>query len=399
MICALPVVPLFETEADLRGGADILREFLQHPLTQRSLKLQAQDSTPTQQVMVGYSDSNKDSGILASQWALHLGQRQMSAVGDELGVRIRFFHGRGGTISRGAGPTHRFLEALPVGSLSGDVRLTEQGETIAQKFANQNTATYNLELLLAGTTGVTLGGKKGDSREHEMEPIADQLAIWSRDAYKKLLHTEGFIEFFQGATPIDALEHARIGSRPARRTGKRSVEDLRAIPWVFSWNQSRFYLPGWYGIGSALRRLSNEDTLAFEQLTGDVRNWPFMRYVLTNVETTLASADLELMSAYAELVEDRAVRARFMDEISAEWHRSREMLARIFGQSFETRRPRMNETLELRARALKLLHHQQIALLRQWRELRKNDEAQAEAMLPQLLLSINAIASGLRTTG
>ena len=403
LVCALPVVPLFETEADLRGGAEILREFLQHPLTQRSLQLQAENSTPTQQVMVGYSDSNKDSGILASQWALHLGQRQMAKVGEELAVRIRFFHGRGGTISRGAGPTHRFLEALPVGSLSGDVRLTEQGETIAQKFANQNTATYNLELLLAGTTGVTLGDKNGDAREHELEPIADKLAIWSRDEYKKLLHREGFMTFFAGATPIDALEHAHIGSRPARRTGSqsqaRTIEDLRAIPWVFSWNQARFYLPGWFGLGSALRRLSHEDARAFERLANDIHRWPFMRYVLTNVETTLASADLELMSAYAELVEDREVRTRFMDEISGEWQRSREMLARIFGQSFETRRPRMNETLELRARALKLLHHQQIALLRQWRDLRKSDEAQADAMLPQLLLSINAIASGLRTTG
>jgi phosphoenolpyruvate carboxylase len=403
LVCALPVVPLFETEDDLVRGPGILDAFLSHPVTRRSLEMQAArtGSAPTQQVMIGYSDSNKDSGILAAQWALHQAQREMTRVGQKHGIEIRFFHGRGGTISRGAGPTHRFLESLPPGSLSGDLRMTEQGETIAQKYANLNTATYNLELLLAGTWSVAVQNDKAPHNDSpQREEVAQRLALWSRQSYRGLLGTPGFMEFYERATPIDALEHARIGSRPTRRTGTRSLEDLRAIPWVFSWNQSRFYLPGWFGIGSALKKLSIEDSAAFERLRGDVRAWPFLSYVLTNVETNLASADTELMQAYASLVEDGHLRHRFLDEIVAEWSRSREMLARIFGYGFEVRRPRMHQTLQLRARALRLLHFQQIALLRQWRDLRAQERTEeAEAMLPDLLLSINAIASGLRTTG
>jgi phosphoenolpyruvate carboxylase len=409
--CLLPVVPLFETEDDLRGSAEILRPFLAHPVTQRSLQRHAKStssgglppavpSTPVQQVMIGYSDSNKDSGILASQWALQRAQREMTAVGEEFGIDIRFFHGRGGTISRGAGPTHRFLEALPSGSLSGNLRLTEQGETIAQKYANPNTATYNLELLQAGVTGVSLRHKYFRTQPHDLEPIAEQLAVWSRDAYHQLLRMDGFMTFYEGATPIDALEQARIGSRPARRSGRRELSDLRAIPWVFSWNQSRFYLPGWYGIGTALKRLCNENPHGWNHLKEEINTWPFLRYVLTNVETNIASADLQLMGQYAALVEDAGLQHRFFGEIAAEYSRSREMLASLFGHPFEVRRPRMHQTLQLRASALRILHHQQIELLKSWRQLRAggNDEA-ASAMLPDLLLSINAIASGLRTTG
>jgi phosphoenolpyruvate carboxylase len=409
--CLLPVVPLFETEDDLRGSAAILRDFLAHPMTRRSLQRHVQSTLAsntasctaprlTQQVMIGYSDSNKDSGILASQWALQRAQREMAQVGEEFGVEIRFFHGRGGTISRGAGPTHRFLEALPSGSLSGDLRLTEQGETIAQKYANLNTATYNLEMLLAGVTGVTLRHKYFRAEPHELEPIAEQLAGWSRDAYHGLLRMDDFMTFYEAATPIDALENARIGSRPSRRSGRRELSDLRAIPWVFSWNQSRFYLPGWYGIGTALKRLCNENPEGWKRLQDEINNWPFLRYVMTNVETNLASADLKLMAEYAALVENSEVQHRFYGEIAAEYNRSREMLAALFGHPFEVRRPRMHQTLQLRARALKILHRQQIVLLRDWRQLRQTgDEEAAAALLPQLLLSINAIASGLRTTG
>jgi phosphoenolpyruvate carboxylase len=408
LVCPLPVVPLFETEDDLHRSAGILREFLQHPMTRRSLESQSsregrstlRQHKMVQQVMIGYSDSNKDSGILASQWALQLAQREMAQVGKECGAHIRFFHGRGGTISRGAGPTHRFLESLPDGALDSDLRLTEQGETIAQKYANLNTATYNLELLMAAVTGVSLRQKYFPSQAHPLEPCFEKLAMWSRDAYHQLLHTEGFVSFFEGATPIDALEHARIGSRPVRRTGRRGISDLRAIPWVFSWSQARFYLTGWYGIGTALRKLANENPLEWERLQSEISTWPFARYVLTNVETSLASADLQLMNDYASLVEDAAIRHRFMDEISAEYARSRDMLAQVFGSSFETRRPRMHKTLQLRARALKMLHHQQIALLRDWRSVNvEGNEQAASEMLPDLLLSINAIASGLRTTG
>ena len=256
--CQLHIVPLFETIEDLEIAPDVVRKYLADAFTRRSLALQRDSRNGhrfVQQVMLGYSDSNKDSGMLTSQWALHRAQESISSVADSLGVQVRYFHGRGGTISRGAGPTHRFLESLPNQTIRGDLRLTEQGETIAQKYANRSTATYNLELLLAGVTGITL------RQRHIHEPLDDPVSVVgelsesSRNAYRALLGMEGFIDFFRSATPIDALELSRIGSRPSRRTGQRSLADLRAIPWVFSWTQSRYYLPGWFGIGTALHRL------------------------------------------------------------------------------------------------------------------------------------------------
>ncbi len=411
LVCALPVVPLFETVEDLQGAADITRAWLEHPVARRSLEKQAQGAQsdeksvapmqqPTQQIMVGYSDSNKDKGIFASQWALQRAQTAIAEVGAATGIKIRFFHGRGGTISRGAGPTHRFLEALPHGSLSGDIRLTEQGETIAQKFGNRATATYNLELLMAGVTANTLRHQNLERAPQPLENLAEHLAEISGAAYQNLLESDGFIPFFRQATPIDALENARIGSRPARRTGAATLADLRAIPWVFSWNQSRFYLPGWFGIGTALMQLKDDSPTDFEALKNSVGTWRFMRYVLTNVETNLASTDLDLMRAYADLVEDAAIRERIFGLICAEWHRTTDALNAIFGGTLNERRPRMMKTLAVRAQALEVLHGQQLELLKSWRECLKNeDETGAAQLLPELLLSINAIASGLRTTG
>jgi phosphoenolpyruvate carboxylase len=347
--------------------------------------------------MVGYSDSNKDSGIFASQWGLQKAQARLAQLGRDAGVRIRFFHGRGGTVSRGAGPTHRFLEALPPGSLCGDIRLTEQGETIAQKFGNLPTATYNLELLMAGVTATTLNHERAGVGLPPLAPVLEKLFQASQTSYRRLLETEDFITFYRQATPIDALEHSRIGSRPSRRTGKPSLADLRAIPWVFSWNQARFYVPGWYGTGSGLNALSATE---FTELAEHIRASPFLHYVLTNIESSIASTDLELMRSYAELVEDEALRERFMKLVVGEWELTKSMLEKVRGRPMAERRPRMLKTLQLRAEALRVLHLQEIAMLRRWRALRvAGDEAAAEKMLPDLLLSINAIASGLRTTG
>ncbi len=401
LACILPVVPLFETIDDLERSPTILRAFLEHSVTSESLRMQQKEGEPlVQQVMVGYSDSNKDAGIIASQWALQKAQAGLAEIGRERGVLIRFFHGRGGTISRGAGPTHRFLEALPRGSLSGDIRLTEQGETIAQKFGNLTTATYNMELLVAGVTATTCGHQFGKQATHKLEPIAERLAASSTRAYRKLLEADGFIPFFREATPIDALEHSRIGSRPSRRTGQASLADLRAIPWVFSWNQARFYLPGWYGTGSALAELHEQQPQEFERLVAGIKDWRFLHYVLTNIESSIASTDVELMHRYADLVEDRAVRDRIFGMILEEWEKTRAMLEKLRGRPMAERRPRMLKTLQLRAEALRVLHLQEIDLLSRWRKLKKDgDEAGADKMLPELLLSINAIASGLRTTG
>lgn len=401
LACLMPVTPLFETPEDLEGAPEIMRAFLAHPVTRRSLAATAEAGGPlVQQVMIGYSDSNKESGILASQWALHRAQRSITEVGQEAGVHIRFFHGRGGTISRGAGPTHRFLDALPAGAISGDLRVTEQGETIAQKYANPATAHFNLELLLASTAGASLRAPAATGFE-SAEPAVDRLVELSREVYEGLLREEGFMEFYGQATPIDALESSSIGSRPTRRSGQRTLADLRAIPWVFSWNQSRFYLPGWYGVGWALSRLRETDPAAFDCLKDRLAaGWPFLRYVLMNVETNLASADLGIMSQYATLVAGEGVRRHFLGRIVEEFERTREMLGVCFDRPAMDRRPRAAKTLALRADALRVLHQQQIDLLRRWRGLQAGgDPGEAQRMLPELLLSINAIASGLRTTG
>lgn len=394
--CPLPVTPLFETMADLDAGPGIVDAFLQHPVTRRSLD----PVHPALQVMVGYSDSNKDCGILASQWALHRAQAALVATTARHGVQAVFFHGRGGTVGRGAGPTHWFMEALPQGSLDGWMRMTEQGETIAQKYAHLGSAVYHTELLMASAAAATARHRHGHPADQALAPVLDQLASDSRAAYRALLEAPDFMRFYRQATPIDALENARIGSRPSRRTGQASLDDLRAIPWVFSWTQSRFYLPGWFGAGSALEKLRTADPASFAAIKSRLRESPFVSYVLTNIESSLVSANPELMQLYGSLVADTAVRDRFLEVILGEFQRTRAVLEDLFDGSFADRRPRLAYTLQIREEPLKVLHAQQVHLLRQWRERVQAGQAEAaEAMMPDLLISINALASGLRTTG
>ncbi len=397
--CPLPIVPLFETIDDLERSPAILGAFLDHPLTRRSLAEQRRLSGRgdfVQQVMIGYSDSNKDGGLVASLWTLYRAQVALAAAGQARGVRIRFFHGRGGTISRGAGPTHRFLKALPAGTLAGDLRLTEQGETIAQKYANRITASYNLELLVAGVTRAALAERHGAS--HPLDPIMDQLATWSRAAYNDLLATEGFVTFFRQATPVDALEESRIGSRPARRTGRPTLADLRAIPWVFSWSQARVVLPGWYGVGNALAQLDQHDPAAFAALQQHLMSWAPLHYILSNAATSVAMADPEVMSWYTDLVEDPTLRTLMVQRILAEYETTHQMLERIYGGPLSERRPNVHAMMQLRSPTLRVLHHQQVSLLRRWRR-RKDDNGHGAELLPELLLTINAIAGGLGSTG
>ncbi len=397
LACPLPVTPLFETMDDLEAGPGITEAFLTHPVTQRSLThRRAADF----QMMVGYSDSNKDCGILASQWAIHKAQQDLGTAAERCGVRAIFFHGRGGTVGRGAGPTHWFMEAMPHGSLSGSLRMTEQGETIAQKYAHLNSAAYNVEVLMASAASTTARHRHRRAEADPLAPVMERLAAWSTHAYRAFLQADGFMTFYRQATPIDALENARIGSRPARRTGQSTLADLRAIPWVFSWTQSRFYLPGWYGSGAALQRLEQEDSAAWALLKSSVRASPFLRYVLTNIESSLVSVNPRWMQAYASLVSDTTLRDRFLGYIVEEFDRTSTMLGRLFQRPFRERRPRLAFTLDLREQPLDVLHHQQIELLQTWRHtLASGNTDLAEAMIPDLLVSINAIASGLRTTG
>lgn len=421
MTCLLPVVPLLETIEDLEKGPEILDGFLNHPITKRSIEYRngRPGGSNSQQVMIGYSDSNKDGGILASLWSLNFAQRKLHKIGEKHDIRIRFFHGRGGTISRGAGPTHRFIAGLPPETIQGDMRLTEQGEVISNKYANQVTALYNLELLQAGTTGLTFGvfdktnvvadeseASKNDSSSNlttsrkNLEKIVDQLYDYSLESYQNLVYSEDFVRFFAQATPIDIIEASRIGSRPARRTGKRSFEDLRAIPWVFSWSQSRYFLTGWYGVGSALDKLQKENPEDFNTLKENAVNFMPFRYIITNASSAIALTNTEIMKEWAGMVEDEDLADLYLNKIVDEYHRTRDMLETLYGHSLSERRPRMHKMIELRSKRLKPLHHLQIEQMKTWRRLKKEGmENEAEAMLPDMLLVLNAISSGLESTG
>lgn len=402
--CLLPVVPLFETIDDLEKSPEILADFLDHPMTRRSLAYQAERAgleRPVQQVMIGYSDSNKDGGICSSHWTLHRAQLALTGVGKQAGTEICFFHGRGGSISRGAGPTHMFLQALPPGTLGADLRLTEQGEVIARKYANRMTAAHNLELFAAGAAGAPAGWSGMDGSADRLAEIMDRVSAESRRVYESLFQAEGFIDFFSQATPIDAIESSRIGSRPVRRSGQRTIGDLRAIPWVFSWSQSRFFISGWYGAGSALTTLKEERPEDFEALRSRVGSWPPLTYLMESIAMSLATVDREVMNVYADLVADAAIRDRCMGLILDELDRTGAVLEEFFDGPLEGRRPELFHSLEKRREALRDLHRHQVGLLRRWRTLRAEGAAPEEIapLEDDLLLTINAIAGGLGATG
>ena len=403
MVCALPLVPLFETIDDLHQSPEIMKEFLEHPITQNShkrIRNSIDIDTGLQQVMIGYSDSNKDGGIFASLWNLHRAQTALVKTAEENQIRIGFFHGRGGTVSRGAGPTNRFIHAQPYSSLQGYFRLTEQGETISQKYANKATNAYNLELLLAGVAGTTIQEKHIIPVPDGAEEIMDKISLYSRHHYEKLIQEEGFITFFSEATPIDIIESSRIGSRPARRTGSRTLSDLRAIPWVFSWSQSRFFISGWYGLGQALNQLKEESEEWFMKLMDYSKHYSPLRYILTNVSTSMLTTDTDIMVMYSGMVQNTQIRDKFTRLILDEHSRTRQVLELIYGESLEQRRPRTNQMLEIRKSKLNRLHQIQIEGILKWRELKsQNNTEEAEIMLTEMLQVLNAIASGLRTTG
>ena len=401
--CMIPVVPLFETIDDLKKSPDILCGFLDNPLTMRSIAYQQQKQgrkKPAQQVMVGYSDSNKDGGIIASLWNLYRAEEKLLEAGSARGIDILFFHGRGGSISRGAGPTHRFIRAQPHGSLETGLRVTEQGETIAQKYANRISATYNLELFMAGVAEARLAHREKRKNALPVKQIMDFLSEESNGAYRKLIHSEGLFDFFHQATPIDIIESSRIGSRPSRRSGKQSLDDLRAIPWVFSWNQARFAISGWYGFGTALEQLRDTQPDAFDIIRGKDFSWAPLQYIASNVATSVATVDPEIMQEYAMLVERPEPRQRILDMITAEYRRTKQLLDLLYDGSLEEKFFNVFHFIRMRQEGLSVLHRLQIDLLRKWRDHKTSGrEEAAESMLPELLLTVNAIASGLRSTG
>jgi len=391
----IKVAPLLETIQDLENGSEILDTFLSHPITQNRMQFMP----VVQEVMLGYSDSNKDGGILASRWHIYKAEKKLTEIGDKHKIKLCFFHGIGGTISRGGGQYNRFMESMPSKAVSGNVKLTIQGETISQQLANPLNATYNLEMLLSGTARQTMKGRKTTEESKFPFEILERLATWSAEYFQSLINHPDFITFYGEATPIDVLEHNKIGSRPARRTGNRSLADLRAIPWVFSWNQSRFNLTGWFGIGFAIKKLQDESAADYVVFKNALNDWAFLKYMLIHVETNLIIADTTIMQEYAALVKNSKIKDYFLDMILKDHSEGIKQIEEIFGEPLQNRRINQLENLHKRETELKILHKLQVKYMKVWREIKEENPEKAEIVLTKLLSLINSISSGLKSTG
>jgi phosphoenolpyruvate carboxylase len=396
----LIVVPLFETIEDLRNAAPIMRAFYALP----GIAKLVQRSGAEQDIMLGYSDSNKDGGIFTSNWELYRAEIALVDLFDELAnshnIQLRMFHGRGGTVGRGGGPSYQAILAQPPGTVRGQIRLTEQGEVIGSKYANPEIGRRNLETLVAATLEATLLQPTKPAPPAFLE-AAKALSQSSMTAYRALVYeTPGFTDYFFGATPIREIAELNIGSRPASRKATHKIEDLRAIPWGFSWGQCRLTLPGWYGFGSAVEAFLKQPTPAGRKealalLQKMYRQWPFFRALLSNMDMVLAKSDLALASRYSELVTDARLRKRIFAAIEAEWHRTADALGHITG---EKQRLASNAALARSMRHrfpyIDPLHHLQVELVRRYR-----DGKADERVRRGIHISINGIAAGLRNTG
>jgi phosphoenolpyruvate carboxylase len=392
---SIKVVPLFETIEDLHNGPVILDKFLQHTTTlKRASKIANQ-----QEVMLGYSDSNKDGGTIASKWNLYRAEQQLSEIAVKNNFSVYFFHGAGGTISRGGGKYHRFLESMPANTVNGTIKITVQGETIAQLFGNPLTATYNLNALASGVAKQTIVAKQNIDTNKLPFEIIDYLSQKSFEHYRDLIETPGFIDFYSKATCIDVLERSKIGSRPARRTGTRSLDDLRAIPWVFSWNLSRITITGWYGLGNALKTLKTEKPEAFQSLKKSLNEWPFLKFLMIQTETNLILSNREMMDLYADLVETTAEREVFMSKILTDYDNCSSLIEELFEEPATIRRKSQYDNILWRDKKLKVLHHLHIDYLKKWRAIKDESSTEKEQTLTKLLSIINSLSSGLKNTG
>ncbi|MFZ2178540.1 MAG: phosphoenolpyruvate carboxylase [Rhodococcus sp. (in: high G+C Gram-positive bacteria)] len=391
--CPMGIVPLFETIEDLQQGAATLEATLEVPVY-RALVASRGDA---QEVMLGYSDSNKDGGYLAANWALYRAELDLVDAARKTGIRLRLFHGRGGTVGRGGGPSYEAILAQPPGAVAGSLRITEQGEVIAAKYAEPRLAQRNLETLLAATLEATLLDIEGLGDDAEPAYlILDDLAARARRAYSELVHeTPGFVQYFEMSTPVAEIGALNIGSRPASRKQTTSISDLRAIPWVLSWSQSRVMLPGWYGTGTAFEEWTNGDTDKVVALSGLYRQWPFFRTVLSNLAMVMAKSDMGLAARYAELVPDRDLRERVFGKIAAEHERTIRMYKAVTGNdTLFADNPGLERSVHNRFPYLEPLNHLQVELLRRYRAGDDSDEVRRG-----IQLTMNGLATALRNSG
>ena len=383
--CPIQAAPLFETIDDLRAARATLERVLAEPSARA-----VAEARGVQEVMIGYSDSNKDGSYLTSGWELHEASRALLDVTRAAGVRLQLFHGRGGAVGRGGGSAFSAVLGQPAGTVAGRIRVTEQGEVIANKYGEPEVAQRNLDALTCGTLLASLGPQSDADYSAEHGATAARLSAASMKAYRALVYeTPGFVDYFRAATPIAEIADLKIGSRPASRTASPAIEDLRAIPWVFSWSQSRVMLPGWFGFGSAVQ---GEDPA---ELRAMAEAWPFFRTVVQNMEMVMAKADMAIARRYAGLVPDAALAERIYNAIRAEWDRTVAAVLSITGQqSLLGAQPELDRLIRQRMPYVEPLNHVQIELIRRRRA--GDDDPRVRN---GILLAINGVAAGLRNSG
>lgn len=386
------IVPLFETIEDLDHSEETMRKYLSLSLAKKWI-----DSRNNyQEIMLGYSDSNKDGGYLSSCWTLYKAQQQLTAIGDEFGVKVTFFHGRGGTVGRGGGPTYEAITSQPLKSIKDRIRLTEQGEVIGNKYGNKDAAYYNLEMLVSAAINRMITQKKSDTNTpNRYEAIMDQVVDRSYDIYRDLVFgNEHFYDYFFESSPIKAISSFNIGSRPAARKTITEIGGLRAIPWVFSWSQSRVMFPGWYGVGSSFKEFINKNPENIAILRDMYQNWPFFRSLLSNVDMVLSKSNMNIAFEYAKLCEDEQVKAIY-ETILNEWQVTKNVILAIEGHDeLLADNPYLKASLDYRMPYFNILNYIQLELIK--RQRRGELSSDQERLIH---ITINGIATGLRNSG
>ena len=386
------IVPLFETIEDLDHSEETMRSYLSLPIAKRWIA----SKNNYQEIMLGYSDSNKDGGYLSSCWTLFKTQQQLTAIGDEFGVKITFFHGRGGTVGRGGGPTYEAITSQPLKSINDRIRLTEQGEVIGNKYGNKDAAYYNLEMLVSATINRMIAEQKSPfSMFDRFGEVMDKVVNRSYDIYRDLVFgNEHFYDYFFESSPIKAISSFNIGSRPAARKTITEIGGLRAIPWVFSWSQSRVMFPGWYGVGSSFKEFIDEDPENIETLRYMYKNWPFFQSLLSNVDMVLSKANMDIAFEYAQLCEEEEVR-NIYQIILHEWQLTKDIILMIEEQDeLLAENPYLKESLDYRMPYFNVLNYIQLELIRRQRT------GQLPADQDKLIhITINGVATGLRNSG
>ncbi|MGO6436332.1 phosphoenolpyruvate carboxylase [Streptococcus pneumoniae] len=386
------IVPLFETIEDLDHSEETMRKYLSLSLAKKWI-----DSRNNyQEIMLGYSDSNKDGGYLSSCWTLYKAQQQLTAIGDEFGVKVTFFHGRGGTVGRGGGPTYEAITSQPLKSIKDRIRLTEQGEVIGNKYGNKDAAYYNLEMLVSAAINRMITHKKSDTNTpNRYEAIMDQVVDRSYDVYRDLVFgNEHFYDYFFESSPIKAISSFNIGSRPAARKTITEIGGLRAIPWVFSWSQSRVMFPGWYGVGSSFKEFINKNPENIAILRDMYQNWPFFQSLLSNVDMVLSKSNMNIAFEYAKLCEDEQVKAIY-ETILNEWQVTKNVILAIEGHDeLLADNPYLKASLDYRMPYFNILNYIQLELIK--RQRRGELSSDQERLIH---ITINGIATGLRNSG